>query len=197
MRSGPIDVVTPPAASDPVITVNAAKAHLRWTQPIEDDLIARLVAAATQMAQTRTRRQLVTATLAMRLDCLPAGGLIEIPLGPIQAVTSITYVDEAGATQTLASSLYDVDIYSEPARITIADGATWPSTKRRTNAVIVTFTAGYGAATAVPDGIKSWMHLQIAALFRNREAFAQGVSVTELPGDFVERMLDPYALRLP
>jgi uncharacterized phiE125 gp8 family phage protein len=197
MRSGPIDVVTPPAAGDPVITVSEAKAHLRWTQPIEDDLIARLVAHATQLAQTRTRRQLVTATLAMRLDALPACGLIEIPLGPVQAVSSITYVDEAGATQTLASSLYDVDIYSEPSRITIADGATWPSTKRRTNAVTVTFTAGYGAAAAVPDGIKSWMHLQVAALFRNREAFAQGVSVTELPGGFVDGMLDPYTLRLP
>lgn len=192
MRSGPITVVTPPSAGDPVVTLAEAKLHLRVSHSTEDALIAALVAAATEHAQTETRRQLVTATLRMDLDCFPADGVLELHRTPVQAVSGITYVDDAGATQTLAPADYVVDTASAPARVVLADGSVWPTTDVRPNAVSVTFTAGYGAAAAVPAGIKAWMLLQVGALYRNREAFATGLSVAELPASFADRLLDPY-----
>jgi uncharacterized phiE125 gp8 family phage protein len=196
MRSGPITVVTPPSVGDPVITLTEAKLNLRVSHSAEDALITRLIAGATIAAQHRTGRQLVTATLAMKLDCFPGDGLIVIERVPLQSVTSITYVDDAGATQTLAGSSYVVDTASEPARVCLAEGAVWPITDARPNAVTVTFVAGYGAAAAVPDGIKDWMHLHIGALYRHREMFAQGLTVAELPGRFTDGMLDAFQVRL-
>ena len=49
-------------------------------------------------------------------------------------------------------------------------------------------------AAAVPDGIKSWIKLHVGALYRNREAFSQGVSVAELPNRFTDSLLDPWRL---
>lgn len=192
MLMGPITVVTPPDAGDPVLTLAQAKLHLRVSHSGEDALIAALVAAATEHAQTETRRQLVTATLRMTVDAFPACGVIALHRTPVQAITGITYVDQAGDTQTLAPANYVVDTASAPARVVRADAAVWPSTEPRPNAVAITFTAGYGAAAAVPDGIKAWMLLQVGALYRNREAFATGLSVAELPAAFADRLLDPY-----
>lgn len=190
MRSGPFVVVTPPAENDPVITLAEAKLHLRVSHSAEDTLITALVAAATLNAQTETGRQLVTATLRMSMDAFPRGRVIELPRPPLLTVTSVTYLDDTGATQTLDDSLYTVDIDSTPGRLVLADGQVWPSTDNEPNAVQVTYTAGYGAASAVPATVKAWMLLQVGALYRNREAFAQGLTVTDLPGGFVDRLLD-------
>lgn len=197
MRSGPVVVVTPPAANDPVITLAEAKLHLRVTHSAEDTLINALVGAATRAAETETGRQLVTATLRMSLDAFPRGRVIELPRPPLITVASVTYLDDAGATQTLHDALYTVDIDSTPGRLVLADTEVWPSTANEPNAVKVTYTAGYGAAAAVPATVKAWMLLQVGALYRNREAFAQGLTVTDLPGGFVDRLLDGARVLAP
>ena len=39
-----------------------------------------------------------------------------------------------------------------------------------------------------------WLLQQVAAMYRNREAFAQGLTVAELPGRFVDGLLDAQRL---
>lgn len=98
---------------------------------------------------------------------------ILLPRAPLQAVTSIKYIDTGGVQQTLAAGAYLVDSYSEPARITPAVGTAWPGTQNRSNAVEIIFTAGYGSSSAaVPQGILHWILLVAATLHENREMVA-------------------------
>jgi uncharacterized phiE125 gp8 family phage protein len=181
------------APSGAVLTTAEAKLHLRVEHSVDDTLIDALVAAATQQAQAELRRALLTQTWDLKLDRFPGCGVIELPFGAT-AVVSVSYVDDAGDTQVLDAAQYVVDVASAPGRLVRADGTTWPTTERRPHAVTVRMTCGFGNAAAVPAGIKAWIQLHLAALYRNREAFAQGVSVSELPNRFTAALLDPWRL---
>ena len=64
-----------------------------------------------------------------------------------------------------------VDLKSEPRRVVLAYGKSWPSTSLRpANGVCVTFSAGYGAAAAVPQKIKQAILLLLSHYFEHREA---------------------------
>lgn len=106
---------------------------------------------------------------------------LELPLGPVQAVTGITYIDTDGQEQTLDPALYDVFTGARPARIDKAFGASLPAGRRQLSAVRVTFTAGYGAAAAdVPADLRAAMLLIVGHLYAHREAVDRG-TLAELP----------------
>lgn len=167
-----LSLVTAPTVE--AVTMNEILAHLRVNSRDEVLYIQSLVTAATEFCQTFTRRQFVTATYRLSMNSLGDtqyrndAGEIEIPLPPLQSVSSITYVDTAGTAQTLTSSLYTVDSYSEPGRIAVAYNATWPADRADTNAVAITFVAGYGVAYQVPERIKQAIKLTVSHLFENR-----------------------------
>ena len=133
-------IVTLPPTADWISTTQA-KLHLRVDSTADDVLIDRLIAAARQYAQSYTRRQLVTATYRLTMDAFPS--TIIIPRNPLVSVSSITYLDTAGAVQTLAAATYTVDKYAEPATIYLAYAQSWPTTYGVPNAVSVYFHAGY------------------------------------------------------
>jgi uncharacterized phiE125 gp8 family phage protein len=186
-----------PATAYPV-SLQEMKDHLRVDGTDEDDLVTSLIAAGTGYAEAEARRAFVTQTWRLSLDAFPSPargcrslesgqhGLhdpILIPLAPVIAVSSLTYVDTAGDTQTWSSSNYTVDADAEPARVVPAYGVAWPATRDVPNAVKVTFTAGYGAASAVPDGVKVAIRMLAAHWYENREAVAveQGVTTAPVP----------------
>lgn len=107
---------------------------------------------------------------------------IEPPLAPLQSVSSIQYrAATDGTLTTLASSGYDVDTDSKPGRITPSYGNVWPVARWQPNAVLVTFVAGYGAASAVPEAIKAAIKLLVGHWYENREAVVTGTIATQLP----------------
>ncbi len=171
------------------IDLESAKAHLRVTDNEEDNVINGLIKASRAYAEKYLRRQFVSATYALRMDLLP--WKIVLPIPPLQSVTSITYVDFAGATQTISSSDYTVERYGEPGFIVAAYNLTWPTVRGHVNDVCVTFVAGYGAATAVPASIKQAMLLLIGSGYENKEAAVvdQGFSALDVPFG-VEALLD-------
>lgn len=156
-----------------------------------DGEIQRLIKAARQAAESRLRRYLITQTVDAYLDAFPVWD-IEMP--PLQSVSSITYVDNNGATQTVDAADYLVDGQSNPARISPAFGKVWPSARWQNNAVRVRFVAGYGNAASVPDCIKQWMLLRIKHFFENRGAISAGSQV-EFPFDYVDGLLDSEIVR--
>lgn len=131
------------------------------TNTTDDGLLAMLIAAARAAAEHELGRYLVSQTVDLHLDEFPESNEIRLP--PLQSVSSVTYVDSDGATQTLAADQYAVDSVSRPARIAPAYGVTWPATRAQAGAVRVRFLAGYGAAAAVPACVKHWMLVQIKA----------------------------------
>lgn len=154
-----------------------------------DPEFSRNITAARLAAEQDLGRRLITQTLAAYYDAFPVYSLFLLP--PLSSVTSITYLDTDGASQTLAADQYTVDAKSIPARITPAYGVTWPSTRAQSNAVYVTFVAGYGAASAVPEGIKLWMLMHIKQAFDNRTPMVAGSASNELPRSYVDGLLDP------
>lgn len=130
------------------------------------------IGAARRVAESHAKRALINQTWDHALDAFPE--TIVLPLAPVQSVTQITYVDGAGATQTLSSSVYQVDAISEPARIRTAPGQSWPATQARMNAVTVRFVAGYGsAASTVPEDLTAAVKLLAADLYVRREPVAR------------------------
>jgi uncharacterized phiE125 gp8 family phage protein len=178
---------TTDAATEPLTTAEA-KAHLRVTASTDDTYIDMLVKAARTMAENELRRSLITQTWTKTLDQFPDA--IELHYPPIIAISSVKYYDTAGAQQTLDPGLYTLDSASEPGWIVPAYGRTWPATLAAINAVEVIYTAGYGAAAAVPQAIKSYILLHVGHLYENREATMPGVSITPLP--FIGSLLDQH-----
>jgi uncharacterized phiE125 gp8 family phage protein len=114
---------------------------------------------------------------------------------PVASVDSISYVDTDGITQTLSSTLYKTDFVTEPCRVVPAYGTTWPGTRNEISAVTVNYTCGYGAAAAVPQSIKQWMLLRIAALYENREEVASGRGIVAIDMPFADGLLQDYRIQ--
>lgn len=186
-----LSVVTPPA--DEPVSLAEAKKHCRIDAPADDGLLTGYILGARQWAETYLRRALCTQTLELTLDCWP--DTIVLPRPPHQSVTSISYVDGAGATQVLASSEYQVDLSSDSlaARIRPAYGKTWPTIRLDTfNAITVRYVAGYGGNPSnCPDAIRSAVLLLLGHLYEHREDVVIGTISSELPRG-AKALMDPY-----
>lgn len=181
-----LELVTVPSAEP--FTLAEVKAHLRVTAADEDTLISGLITAARSHidgAAGWLNRALVTQTWKLALDQFPSwrwsDGCIRVPLPPLQSVTSITYLDSDGVQQTLPVADYKVDAVTQPGRIAPAPDKSWPSTQDVMNAVEVTFVAGYGDPSAVPQPIKQGLLLLIGHWFDHREEVITGTIATRMP----------------
>lgn len=154
------------------VTRAEAKLHMRVETTAEDSTHTAMIKAAREYCEGVVGRQFVYATWKEYFDRFPSDE-IRMSKPPLSSVTSITYVDVDGNTQTWTASLYQTDAISEPARIKPVDGESWPTTQDNTyNAVTVTFVAGYGAAASdVPTNFKQAIFLLVGLWHRDREAW--------------------------
>jgi uncharacterized phiE125 gp8 family phage protein len=193
------ELVTPPAAL--AVTVDELKAHCRVDSHDEDDYLLSLVDLATDFVQGHTGRQLITATWRLTLDGFAEGidddGEFRLPKAPLQSISSISYLDTAGDSQTWSSAEWQATHPAGPmaprGRLAPAPGYSWPQTEAgRRGAVVVTFVAGYGAAaTAVPARIKHALKLYAAEAYARREPIVVGRLVMPA-SQTVERLLGAY-----
>jgi len=165
-------VITPP--TEPV-TLADARLHLRVTDTAEDTLISALITAAREYCEHYLQRAVGAQTLELALDEFPEGA-IELPMGPVASITSIKYIDENQAEQTLSGSAYTLDDYSEKSWAIPAYDTEWPETLEAANVVKVRYVAG-----STPSAVIAAMKLIIGHLYENREQSIVGVSITELP----------------
>jgi len=180
------DTFSGPTSTTEPITLTEAKNYARIDISDDDDIVTSLITAARQYCETHTNRCFVTTTRYKYYDDFPKVMYLRAPLA---SVTSITYYDTDGDSQTLSSTYYDVDISREPGRVVEAYGYTWPSTYDMQNAVTVTYVAGYGAASSVPDIIKTAIKMLVAHWYENREPVITGTIVQNIPLS-VKSMLD-------
>ena len=205
----PLQLVTPPAGEP--ISLAEAKQHLRVDGGDDDLLIGSLITAARQAAETITGRQLMTARWKLVLDAFPgpllmhagSGSSFSLPAHaillakcPVQSVVSVEYLDMNGTTQVLPASDYVLDAACEPARLSPVFGKTWPPTLPQIGAVTVTFDAGYGSASEVPEGLKSWIKLRVGSLYGHREEMAVLSRGRIDPLPFVDGLLDGFKVSL-
>lgn len=137
------------------------------TNTTDDTYITSLIKGARQQVEGDTRRALCTQTWDLKFDGFPSDGLgFRIPRPPVQSITSITYTDTDGDSQTVPTADYVVSITDAYCDITLAQDADWPSdVKDQANAVVVRFATGYGVASAVPEGLKAAVRIAAAQLY--------------------------------
>lgn len=86
--------------------------------------------------------------------------MAQLPVSPVSTVTSITYVDTDGASQTLDASVYDLRGDS----IVLKYGQSWPPVQPGS---LITLTATVGFADA-PPAVKQAILLRVDDLYDNR-----------------------------
>jgi hypothetical protein len=98
---------------------------------------------------------------------------LELPMGQLAAsspIVAFTYLDPNGATQTLDTSVYELDTYSVPGRVRLKDAQTWPLTLDHWNSVVIRYSVGWaGTGTdLIPQPIKQALLILIAQMYENR-----------------------------
>ena len=154
-----------------------------------DPLLSILIQAARQHAEQELGRAIMPQTLDAHFDEFNHCGFT---LPPLNSVTSITYVDTDGTTQTLAANQYQVDAVSIPARIVPAYAVVWPVTREQLNAVTIRFAAGY---TTVPACIKNWMLMRIKTLWDGRDQLVKQLGMPVFEPSFIDGLLDSERVR--
>lgn len=139
-----IELVTP-ASTYPVSVAEAVR-FCRAEDTGNDDLIGSFIAPATQAVEEFIGHSIMTQVWRLHRDAF--ADEMELPRGPVTAVAAVNYLDEAGAEQVLATSVYALDLVSSPPRVVRTAGASWPATDDAVNAVWIDYTAGYATLPA-------------------------------------------------
>ena len=172
---------------DRPISLSEAKAHLRLDFSDEDDLVSIYLDAAIQAASDRLQRALMPARYLLALPAFKPS--IDLHMPPVMSVDSVKYIDVDGVQQTLASTAYQVDTVTEPARLVPLPGQAWPSTQpAHIQAVGIQYTAGYDRGN-IPLPIKQWILLALGDMYQNRGRSADRPVV---PQGFADSLLDTY-----
>lgn len=152
----------------------------------EDPLVASYwIPAAGRRVANRTSRRLITTRLKQWMDVFPDEA-IELTWAPVSEIIQISYIDGDGVTQDdddpENSDDWEIDRDSEPTRIIPADGASWPTTKRKFHAVSVTFDCGFGLTDDfVPADLKLGMAQYVAHWTQHRELRLMGTIQSGIP----------------
>ena len=186
--------VTSDPAAEP-ITTTEAKLDLKIDTTDEDDLLTIFIQAAREAVENRTGRSLITQTRVIKMDYFPMDDTIRLPNGPVISVTHVKYYDETDTLVTLSTDDYWVDTDSDIARIVVENY--WPAIYDKPNAVVITYSAGYGPLkTDVPAPLRKAILLILGHLYENRQAVVVSGSPTgviEIPMG-AEYLMNQYVL---
>jgi uncharacterized phiE125 gp8 family phage protein len=157
--------ITPPTALP--LSLAEAKAIARLDYDLDaaaDPLIAGCISAATDWVEQQLGKALISQTWAYSVDGFPCGYYpqIRLPLGPVQSIDEVVYVDIDGLPQTLASSGYVLADDS----LWPAYGTVWPTARAQPDAVVVTYVAGFGPDwNSVPEAVRHGIATLVQAYY--------------------------------
>jgi len=151
-----------------VITLDEAKTYLRVDTADDNAFITGLIAVVADCVEKETKRTLLTQTFELIYD--EVGASIEITKSPLQEVSKIETIDEAGVKTEVDATLYDVDLSGIRGRVQLRSGCSWPD-HRGFASFIITIKAGYGDAAAdVPAALRQAALIALAILYEDRGA---------------------------
>ena len=177
------------------ITRDEAKEFLRVDHDNDDELITSLISAARFNLEDYISQALITQTWDLYLDSFPAdrsmgvdswwdgerqGSIsqlfqyqasIELNRIPVQSITSFTVFTLTNAPIILDPRSYFLDSITQPNRVTLTPGYTWPISMglRWTNAIQIRFLTGFGTTRIdVPNDIKYALKLIMAQMYDKR-----------------------------
>ena len=174
------------------ISLAETKVHLRVDASDEDAFIASLITTARLQVETALNLALITQQQQWLADHWPAGGILELPVRPLQSVDAIRVYDSEDVVRLLDPTSYTVDRASDVPRIAL-------STEDRLNpgvplnGIEIDVTVGFGATeNDVPRNIRQALLLLTAFWFEHRDPVNAG-HVQSLP-EAVSGLLEPYRI---
>ena len=199
-----LEVITAPTI-EPISRIEARE-HLRLDDDIDDSQVRAYITAARLWAEKFTGRTFINTTFRQNLDGYTANyepywegmktgpsqvvysNCLELAASPASSVTHIKYYDDADTESTWAASNYYVDKVGDVGKIHLRDGGTYPSDLRASNAIQITFVAGYGASpNDVPEPIRTAILQVMTYLYENR-GDTDEVKVPQI----IAALLNPY-----
>jgi uncharacterized phiE125 gp8 family phage protein len=186
-----VSVVTPPASPIPsLISLADLRAFLAISDAENDANLTRAAKGAVAMIDGREGigYAVLTQTWRLTLDCFPP--VIILPGAPIKSVTSITYVDGDGYSQTLNLADCRIELGIEPATIIPAYGLYWPTTLAITGAIKIDYVLGEETGATVNARLMDCICLIVGM----RDKFTEAVGSADLRAlPFgVQAMLDDF-----
>lgn len=133
------------------------------------------IGAARRYVESKTNRTIHQKTLKWLLRDFPDNDYIILPRAtPLISISSLVYIESDGTSNTWAAANYIADTVSEPGRVYVDYGGTWPSyTPYPVWPVQVTYLAGIATTSPVTEAshhIKIPVLMFAAHLYENREA---------------------------
>lgn len=170
------------------VSLSEVKSHLRLapSDTTQDSELTLLIIAAAERLERDINRQIISATYEM--STCEFGDYILIPVRPVTAVASVSYLDTDGNSQALTDYRFDD---ARQAVIPAING-TFPTTLDDPNAVTIVFTAGYGTdGDCLPRLIKAAIMLCVGKWFFDPAQESSGLHSTEAAYDRIIRNLTP------
>lgn len=142
------------------VTLAELKEHGRILHSYEDTYLEGLLIVARAWCEKYLGQSFVTQAWQQKLDQWPCYtntnrfGEIQLAYGPLQAVSAVQYYDSNNTLATMPSTDYTVSV-GNVGRVAPAYNRYWPTTVSRPDVVSVTYSAGYGGASASTDAAAS------------------------------------------
>lgn len=163
----------------------------------DDDRITELISEIRFYLEERTHhRKIITQTWTVGLDAVEVSSWINIPLVPLQSVTSIVVTDSAGDATAVDSSNYQVRAGENP-RIVLSPTGSWPA-MRPYDSMVITAVVGYGLQADIPEDLVMLLKGLVQHQYRSK---GFGVSET-VSGQIIgvpqmfERQIQGYTVNL-
>lgn len=165
----PAVLLTAPAAEP--VTLAEAKAFLRLEHGAEDDLVARLIAAAARQVEQATRRVLVAQRWRLDVAAPEAGAWIALKPRPVRSVEAVSVRLRDGTVETLDSDAWRFDWAGE--RLALKSAAV-PGGRLE-----IELACGFGDPEAVPESLRLAV-MRLAADAFERRSDGPPVDVSDL-----------------
>lgn len=183
-------LVTPPVEEP--ISLSEAKEFMRITSSDDDALITALIPAARLIIESYIRQAIIEQTWDLSLDFVPGDIWLQLYPAPLREIVHVQTEKRDGTTETDTTlSNYRTDTNSEPGRIILKEGETWPIDLQLGDSFRIRFKVGIGVdASEVDEALKTACKMLTLHLYENRDVCAELSSVS-MPM-VIKALLHPY-----
>lgn len=157
------------AAGEEPVDVGELTMRARISTSSEGSMLTDMLTEALDAAELHTSSRFITQTWTAYYNRF-ADLVHGLPFAPVVSITSLTYVDSDGDTQTVATSVYELaEEYGGRGLVRLKYNQVWPTDARlHEDVVIVKAVYGYGGKAAVPLPIKAAIILHAANAYDQR-----------------------------
>lgn len=155
----------------PIVTEDEIVLWSKNDEPEDNPLLVALVAMATEMAEIYCKRSFAKQKWKQTFDWTPNQYEFELKPSQFNSIEEIASYDQNNVRTVWDASNYIVlnDDQYAPARISLNQGATFPTSLRRRSGFEVIFFTGFDTVAEVPENIKTAVKMIAQNMYETRE----------------------------